>query len=304
MIRKALLISFQSNAVEQADVDCFARGLGDSVQVDRLAFQQLSLFQALRLRVEDYDLVVLWPMFNSLWSSKPGALDILRSICSRTRPGALALALCDTTLPIQTRLWNKEDGPDAAGEPLKEFPVKVLASFHPDVLTDPVAVDRIERIWMSRLHPDSTFIAVEWLAWSVYLPTTAPPTPRDVGAFYYGLAKKGIVPSLTRLGLGEGKNDAVFGKIASLFLDVRDVTDRANNWQQYAAGAERNLFPFDPVKSDYQITRRLLELVQINPESIAFDDRISGYVRQYVDLDQWRRLAEQVTHDFDETFGG
>ena len=321
-VKRALVVHYSNNpAAGLGDLDALGALLAADpfhewmIQRHRLADLGKTITHPgdrLPLSVEGFDLILYIPPLNALHvSSHKGSAEAVTDLVHRARPGALMLPVCDVLFSIDLRIrsaWTRE-----WYDPFKERPVRILGSFDEGVLDDQWAMTRIGHRFIRRTHPDSTFIPLEWLFG--YAPIvearmkTALHSPvtdlmrrvLPVDRFYYGLARPGIGDSLRRLDFGQSPTDAVVGKIAAHFPLVRDATLPGQRgvqppvWAPLVAGAQRNLYPYEPVKGDHQVTLRMAELaVLADPDSIVVDARVAPHVLAYRDFSLWPKKAETV----------
>lgn len=211
------------------------------------------------------------------------------------RPGRIFMHACDIQFT------------DRAPAGANRQPLTLIASLAPSIAGTPEG-DALAAKWLKPLHPDSRIVYSEFLVGLVH--TIGPDleaaaqqvtdgTAVDVRAFYWGIQRPGVVESLRRLGLGDDPRDAVFGAIRRAFPSVRNLTREPKydtaTWAPFAAHAEQVLLPYEPVKSEYQITRRLLECAYLAPGHTVIDPRLSGHVQRFLDPAEWHTYAKEVS---------
>ena len=193
----------------------------------------------------------------------------------------------------------------------RKVPVTAIATLAPAIAGTPADAE-LRRRWMGQLHPDSRLVYSEFLAGLVHTigpsihaaaETAQTAEPVDIGRFYWGIARKGVVESLTAMGLGTDNRDAVFGAVARQFRRVRDLSAglsrdekfRIGTWAPMAMYADTVLLPYEPIKSEWQITRRLLECAILAGDHTVVDPRLSEHVKRFLDPAEWPTYAKQVS---------
>lgn len=222
----------------------------------------------------------------------------LSQLIDATRDGRLFVHGCDVQFGRAGML----------AQPFARKPVTMIGSLAPAIAGTSMGAE-LHAAWMAPLHPESR------IAWSEYLvglvhtlgpdieaaaERAATPTA-DIHAFYWGIKRPGVVESLRALGYGDDPRDAAFGTIAQLFPGIRNLTTRAkydiDSWAPMAVHADRVLLPYEPIKSEYQVTRRLLECAHLAPDRTVVDPRISDHVQRFLDPAEWHVYAKQVSSE-------
>ena len=281
-MKKRMLLVIGSNVMVDTDLDALVHLIAD--EWDCVVYKPSML-----ATVDQYDAVML---------SHAVALPDkdLSALVDATPDGRLFMHACDIQFTSRAPLAAKRK------------PLTLIASLHPSI--DGTAEgDRLGKAWLKPLHPDSRIVWSEYLAGLVH--TIGPDIEKaaerakdaaehlDIHAFYWGIKRPGVRESLVRLGFGTDKRDACFGAIRSLFPRVRNLTREPkydiDTWAPMVTAAEKVLLPYEPVKSEYQITRRLLECAYLASDTTVADDRISDHVRRFLDPSEWETYAKQVT---------
>lgn len=186
-------------------------------------------------------------------------------------------------------------------------PLTLIASLHPSI-ADTLEGRTLGKKWLAPLHPESRIVFAEYLAGLVHTigPDIEAAAERaktvdapDVRAFYWGIKRPGVKESLTALGFGTDRRDGVFGAARSMFPKVRNLTREPkydiDTWAPLAMHAEQVLLPYEHIKSEYQITRRLLECAYLAPDTTVVDPRLSEHVQRFLDPAEWHAYAKQVS---------
>lgn len=256
----------------------------------------------------DFDLICYQAPDNGLHRSSAAHLRLYTHLHREAKDNAVAIFYCDVALQFQPTMWDNKIGKEETKRNfMAERPVRILGSFSHDILDDQKAMGLIHRKVMSKVHPDSTFLPVEWLAFNHALAegwgefaNAAQSMPKTIDRFYYGLDKRKLVPSLERMGLGQSERDAVVGSIARAFPKVRNLGDSDKGgrhpWLEHAQAAKSVLIPYEPLKGDYQLTLRLLEALQCYPETAVLDPQIADWMQPLArEHAPWKqRMAQAV----------
>ena len=243
-------------------------------------------------QVGEYDAVLL------SHATKMRERDLARLV-DATPAGRLFMHACDIQFTATAPLAAKRK------------PLTLIASLHPSI-AGTAEGDELAAKWLAPLHPDSRIVWCEYLAGLVH--TIGPdieaaaecakgnPPAESIGRFYMGIKRPGVVQSLTSLGFGSSETDAAFGTIARMFPGVRDLTPRETAarydmdvWAPLTMWADEVLLPYEAVKSEWQITRRLLECAYLAADHTTADPRLSDHVRRFLDPAEWVTYAKQVS---------
>lgn len=292
MSKRRMLLVTGANVMVNTDLDALTHLIADEWDTEH--YQPGMLDQ-----VPDFDAVML-SLTSGVSSTE------LAQIMRAAKPGRVFVKQVD----IQYG--------SSLDQAFRTVPVTAIATLHPSIEGTPADAELRKR-WMGQLHPDSRLVYSEFLAGLVHTigpdieaaaaRAKAKPAPDPaVRAFYWGIRRKGVVQSLKALGFGKDPRDAVFGTVAAQFRSVRDVSRgltrdekfAMDSWAYYAAHAERVLLPYEPIKSEYQITRRLLECAHLAGERTVTDPRLSEHVMRFLDPAEWVTYAKQVSGELTE----
>lgn len=287
MAKRRMLLVTGSNVMVNSDLDALTHLIADEWEAEHYEPGMLG-------QVPDFDAVMV-----SLTSGLSQAE--LTAVMRAARPGQVFVKQVD----IQYGL--------SLGKAFRAVPVTAIATLHPSIEGTPADAELRKR-WMSQLHPDSRLVYSEFLAGLVHTigpdieaaatRALAKPAPDPaVRAFYWGIRRRGVVQSLKALGFGKDRRDAVFGTVAAQFHGIRDVSRGLSrdakfdidSWAYYAAHAEQVLLPYEPIKSEYQITRRLLECAWLAGDRTVADPRLSEHVARFLDPAEWVTYAKEVS---------
>lgn len=321
-MKKALLTISTSNAVGIEDMQALEALLRRAnFQVDEIIELRKLVSQGpVKRAIEDYDLIAFGVPYAALHMSGASNLSGMKDLIMRAKEGALALVTSDTSFTMNPKMWDGPNSNPHKENPYLLRPFKVLGSFQEEILSDPEAIARINFIWMRFLHPKSEFIPLEWQSGMIdflperivndskYINGLFNPESRKIDKFYYGISKPKLFKSLRGLGLGKNSDDAVYGSIAKNFPNVVDLSPpkgSPNNrslWTPLVVQAQQNLLPYDPVKSQYQFTKRFLELALLNPSSVVPDPRIKEELLEYLKIEPWHTTAARVSKQLNNRF--
>lgn len=322
---RALVISPTSNVekFDYRDAEVVALGLKRAGYAVHFANLRDLIAGSASLDFASFDIIDYPAPFNALWRSSTANYDFFTRLHTEAKEGALTLHFCDITFPLDPHIWDPKVGrSETRINLMKERPVRIIGSFADAILHDEAAMALIHSKLLSKVHPDSRFVPVEWNTFNFAMEEQrgglggpAPESRRKHGGidrFYYGIEKPKLVPSLKRLGLGESSEDAVFGRIGKRFPEVRNLApNRASEgesyWLPHALSAKRVLLPFEPVKGEYQVTLRFLEALRFYPDTAVTDPLVPDWMRSMVtEQSIWRERmakAEDLLAHLHETEG-
>lgn len=254
-----------------------------------------------------YDLIVFIAPGSSLYISNEKSYFVFNKIYREAKH--IAMIYSDITFPVDVKIWNPKVGrKETVCDLFASRPVTVLASFSQDIVNSETALSLLKSKVTSRLHQESRVVFLEWLLFSELLfnfkgaasvTDLTSPLDCELNLFYYGIAKNKLKNSLLKLGLGNTPSDAVFGKVSKMFPDVRKLDNGKNVerefWVPYTKVAKHTLFPYEPVKGDFQVTPRALEANAYYKHNVLVDDSVSEYIKKFIyDRNEWHKGVERV----------
>lgn len=319
-MKRIAFLHHGNNPILLDDFKAIQSLLGDEYSFNVINARSLTKAKLAEMAVEEYTAIISSIPYAALHNSGKDRLDAMKELMQRIEPGRFYLQTADVQLRMNPSLWNGPNSNSINKEnPYLLTPIKVLCSFHENLLSDPLAQRRINGKWLSFLHPQSEVIPLEFTAGLVHF---LPDRLNSLGAngglvdpyfniesFYYGIDKKFLKSSLSSLGLGASDKDAVWGTIANSFPEVRDYSRELRekrimeHWAPLVKAARSNLLPYEPLKGEYQFTRRMLELAILNPESIVIDPKINDYVSEFLSVKRWEEKAAEVSVILKEMLG-
>lgn len=266
---------------------------GQGVQVDEVLYSQIS-----SIPVEEYAGIFVGPSYNGSREYRHDLQGPMVDLHKRARPYAIHLLHCDIYLSISTHVWNGSNPLKAQSKvPIYgDNPVTLMGAFDRSIEQDPEALAYVSRKTMTKLPEESEMWTGQWLVHLVNTPAmqgfkdyakTVESSGEDIRKFYYGFPKKKLVQSLLDMGLGEDPRDAIFGGVGKDMTDVeirnligpkKKAYSTFDKWAPHVKACEELLFPYDPVKGDYQITRRVLEHIYLEPKETIIDPRVSDKI--------------------------
>ncbi len=290
MTKRRMLLVTGANVMVDTDLAALVHLISD--EWDTVEFDP----KTMRPKVAaDYDAVLLSHAVSITGKQMAALVDA-------TKPGRLFMHACDIQFT------------DRAPAGADRKPLTLIASLAP-AIADTDEGKELAAKWIKPLHPESRVVFSEFLVGLV--DTIGPETKaaadraKDVEtpairSFYWGIKRPGVIESLKSLGLGEHEDDAVFGAIASSFPKVRNLTTKdrysIDAWAPFVVHAARVPLPYEAVKSEYQITRRLLECAYLAPDTTVADERLSDHVRRFLDPAEWVTYARQVSGELLDIF--
>lgn len=291
--------------------DAFKWGLensGFSVEVVDVDYLSENLD---KYTIEDYDIIAFDVQQNSLFCSNKRRLYLYTELFNRAKDGALTMYACDVMIKLQPHLWDKPVPGYSVYEKRTNIfntrPIRVIISLDPSIEKNKEHMDKAKKVWFSNsnLHKDSTLHFIEWVSFAIntynpegnveYEASLFTPKIRN---FYYGMKRDKLVDSLINNGI-KTKEDLVFGSIGNhpKLSEVQKViipSKKPLQWLPYANIAERVVFPYEPIKSEYQITLRLLEVLKFYKDKVVFDDRVNKRLVEFAKSDKiWHETAAE-----------
>lgn len=302
--KRALLFKHKKQYLDKELEKAFAHGLKmagfevDIINIDELA-DMIDDFD-----VEKYDMIAFDVQYNSLFSAGKRRAYMFEKLFERAKEGALTMYACDIKLPLQPGLWDKgETSRQHKRNVFNSRPVKVLASLDPSIANNKEDYERLNTLWMNKLHKDSTIHFIEWISFAIHT------YGKDIGEheeyegekirnFYYGMRRSHVGASLIKNGI-EDERDLLYGSIGkSVNIDsVRKIDVRVKepfSWIKFIKHSDNVIFPYEPLKSDYQITLRLLEALMFYGDKVVFDDRVNKDIVKFAkDKQLWIDKAKE-----------
>lgn len=319
-MRKALVLPLHSNQIELHDAVCLKDGLEKGgFEVDVVPLKQLdSVVDS--LPISSYDFIGIWPSHSAMFVSGGHHKDSMLKVTRGAKEGALYVIACDVKHPFTPFMWNKgENASEDKVDIFKDLPVTVFGSFSKDILKDEKAMERANFLWMRKLSSESEFIPLEWNLFHIgksyemlkdFADNGVPYEGPQINRFYYGLQKPKIAKSLRLMGMGTDPGDATFGGISTCFKNVTALCQKPTKrgmdfgtpryFMPIARKSDILLFPYEPIKGDYQVTKRLVEYAAIGHKNVQFDDRISDYIKNFTDLSYWRKRSDEVSQEISD----
>lgn len=316
-MKKAMILRFRKHFLDLEFSKAIAYGLKQAgYEAEDYFAEDFKREDVDNLNVESYDLILFFPIYNSLWASGRHNAYLVEELMRRSKPYTLAMLACDLQLTNQVNLWDKgENHIDHKRNVLNSKPIFVLASIEEAVLNDEKGEKLVNRLWMKGLHPDSKLIFMEWLSLlfhtypksideNILMPDLE--EGETIRNFYYGVKRPHIARSLEDMGLNT-EADLIYGasQIANDKVRIIDFNRRkykdALSWIKLANKAERVLIPYEPIKSDYQLSLRFLEAMRFYKDKAVVDKRINKeYVKFIYDEQLWIDKANVVIKQLKE----
>lgn len=300
-MHKALLVIPPVSSVMKEDYLSLSVALKQAnVKVVAVGFHDLDNYID-ELEVEEFDFIAMTPVADSSYVVSEKSLDTVQKLFNRSAAGTIHFLMCDLNFGLDPLLWNSHD-PESKLPVYSSKPVRVLAALDYRACFDKNTMKAVQDLWMDSLHPDSDLIFFDWLychlgtmehefnnktSWMRQNSRNA------LDHFYYGINKPDLIKSLTSLGLGSNPSrDGVFGSIGKSFPTIKNYRRESISefdWIEYALNSEKLLLPYEPIKSDYQLTKRILEyaLVHERSNNVVHDNRVSDRLLKFLDKSLW-----------------
>jgi len=270
---------------------------------------------------DQYDAVGLPLYFDRLHISGTVG-DNIRALSEEltTRGKSIFLFLCDVKFPLVGKYIKKNTlyGTDPSANKYlypelfaEKQPLELIFAGSQDFPVDLLIKSFIPAYWrekqngtwrlQNRKAPYINFHYIEWLslAWplmkkeyELWKADYGEVANMDIRKFYYGINRLGIVSSLKAMDFGSSPQDYLFGKVHKHFPEIKDLCDYSKDnkfmpgeWRKYMKTAEEVLFPFEKIKTEYQLSLRVMEYVLYSglldgePPNIVSDPRVSTFIQ-------------------------
>lgn len=262
------------------------------------------------LPLADYHAIFLPPIYNAMFDSSKRIAGPIRHLHKTARPYAIHYLHTDIRYRFDKHIWDSKvethkDKVDYFAE--SGNPVTLFTSYHEDILKDPKALETLSNRTFSKMGENSRILPVEWLTHFIWTEdieryrqevAKTQPAPMSIDKFYYGSDRKGTNKSLVAMGFGDSPNDRVFGPVGKVLRKpVEQLEGEWHDWIAYAKSADRLLFPYEPVKGDYQITLRTLEYALLGTDNVVHDPQVSQHIVDHLydgSLDLWKESSERA----------
>lgn len=306
-IKKALTLYNTEKGVANIDYKAIIKGYElagftiESYHIDEV-YNKLS-----EIDLSSYDVILFAPMSNALWNSGKHRAYTFEKIAKEAKPGALSMYVSDITFPVNPFMWDKNEEPSVSKRNvLNLVPIKVIASFDDNILSDSSAIERIKKIWMSKLHPESTIHFIEWLSFLFFnykkpIKNILPPQGHFVN-MYYGLEKRKLKSSLLELGM-TNKDSLAYGNCSKMLPDCTPQKAKDFDWVNYLDISDNILVPYEPIKCDYQITLRHLEALKLYKDKVKIDPRVSEHIQKCIMTEEeWISTSQKAKNKIIELY--
>lgn len=327
-IARAVIFYMQNNPIERGDAHAIAEALRTKGYLTEEIYLKnfKSREAADAFPIEDYNAVIFLPILNGHFCSGKSNRAVLESLLSRSKENSLYLFGCDVTMLMKPQIADCGETSAEKKNPFLDYPFHVVGSFSEDLLSDTDAVDRIHFIWSRCFAPESTFSCIEWNTfhyWTVEKEFAEKEklsqekgieSKEDISGFYYGFHKAKIARSLKSMGVEEDPRSAVFGGIGKSLKNVRNLCNEKEKlsyleekWIPHARASEYLYFPYEPIKGDYQITKRVMEyryFTQGDLEKVKFDPRVSSHIRFALEDNHLSKIATQASENLEKLLKG
>lgn len=280
--------------------------------------------------VEKMDAILIQPPFTALFQTAGGRKDALVNVLDRAKDSARALYVCDTTMYLKPWMWNAKEGVASKVNVFGKYPFKVLGSFTDDILKSEEGLKKADSMWLNKMHQDTEFIPLQWSIfhgatissemdlWTKCaeenLEKNFPDGVPKVKNFYYGFKKSHVARSLESMGIYEDPDNAVFGGIVDFLKngDIQNLSGFCNGemtpetWIPIAQEADKIYVPYDPIKSEFQVTKRYAEMAYLGfGDKLIVDPRVNkDLINLTKSLDLWKPEMDAEAEKIKTIFRG
>lgn len=252
--------------------------------------------------VNSYDLIIFSPLSSAIWNSSKNRAKTYEYIFENSQDNSIVMFACDITYGIDGRMWDKgETSNEHKRNVINSKPILIIGSFVEEIKDNPEAMKLLKTKWMKYLHPDSKLEFAEWITFNIYNWTPSQASENLMDLFndkiytnmYYGQKKSKLKKSLIRMGLSD--EDLVLGPISEMFPNSQhDNTLKSGEWIKYISKSKNILFPYEPIKCDYQVTLRCLEANYFYKDKVKIDNQVSEHIKKHIlDKNEWYITADK-----------
>lgn len=307
-----ILIAWNSpDRIEQRDVTSLAKSLENAGNTVTLIRRSHMFKRYDELDIDSYDLILMKPWFNAMFGSGGNMLGLKERL--KSFKGKIGIIYCDIKMKFSPFILDRHE--DGTYDKIKFFDgldAFLVYSLHESILNDPESLAKIKE------RTSDFNLPIKFIEWNFCTVSLFDDLYNSVDhdqeivydKIYFGQFKRGVYDSLRTMDFG-ARNDVVIGGIAHKFPEAHQIYEKdkkgkqsgkAIPFEEYVPMSKYVLIPYEPIKSEYQVTLRFVEsmaLMNSNAE-LVFDPRVSDYLKSFTTRESLERKSKEVVKQLEE----
>lgn len=311
MAIKILIVWNSPDRIEQRDVTSLAKSLENAGNTVTLIRRSHMFKKYDELNIDSYDLILMKPWFNAMFGSGGNMIGLKERL--KNFKGKIGIIYCDIKMKFSPFILDRhEDGTYDKINFFDGLDAFLAYSLHESILDDPESLAKIKE------RTSDFNLPIKFIEWNFCTVSLFDDLYNSVDhdqdivydKIYFGQFKKGVYDSLRIMDFG-AHNDVVIGGIAHKFPGAHQIyeKDKKGNqsgkaipFEEYVPMSKYVLIPYEPIKSEYQVTLRFVEsiaLMNSNAE-LVFDPRVSEYLKSFTTRESLEIKSKEVVKQLEE----
>ena len=311
MAIKILIVWSSPDRIEQRDVTSLAKSLENAGNTVTLIRRSHMFKKYDELNIDSYDLILMKPWFNAMFGSGGNMIGLKERL--KNFKGKIGIIYCDIKMKFIPFIIDRhEDGTYDKINFFDGLDAFLVYSLHESILNDPESLAKIKE------RTSDFNLPIKFIEWNFCTVSLFDDLYNSVDhdqdivydKIYFGQFKKGVYDSLQIMGFG-ARNDVVIGGIAHKFPEAHQIyeKDKKGNqsgkaipFEEYVPMSKYVLIPYEPIKSEYQVTLRFVEsiaLMNSNAE-LVFDPRVSEYLKSFTTRESLEIKSKEIVKQLEE----
>lgn len=311
MAIKILIVWSSPDRIEQRDVTSLAKSLENAGNTVTLIRRSHMFKKYDELNIDSYDLILMKPWFNAMFGSGGNMIGLKERL--KNFKGKIGIIYCDIKMKFSPFILDRhEDGTYDKINFFDGLDAFLAYSLHESILDDPESLAKIKE------RTSDFNLPIKFIEWNFCTVSLFDDLYNSVDhdqdivydKIYFGQFKKGVYDSLRIMDFG-AHNDVVIGGIAHKFPGAHQIyeKDKKGNqsgkaipFEEYVPMSKYVLIPYEPIKSEYQVTLRFVEsiaLMNSNAE-LVFDPRVSEYLKSFTTRESLEIKSKEVVKQLEE----
>lgn len=307
-----ILIAWNSpDRIEQRDVTSLAKSLENAGNTVTLIRRSHMFKKYDELDIDSYDLILMKPWFNAMFGSGGNMLGLKERL--KSFKGKIGIIYCDIKMKFSPFILDRhEDGTYDKINFFDGLDAFLVYSLHESILNDPESLARIKE------RTSDFNLPIKFIEWNFCTVSLFDDLYNSVDhdqeivydKIYFGQFKRGVYDSLRTMDFG-ARNDVVIGGIAHKFPEAHQIYEKdkkdkqsgkAIPFEEYVPMSKYVLIPYDPIKSEYQVTLRFVESIALmnNNAELVFDPRVSEYLKSFTTRESLEIKSKEVVKQLEE----
>lgn len=301
-----ILVAWNSpDRIEQRDVTSLSKSLEDAGNTVTLIRRSHMFKKYDELDIDSYDLILMKPWFNAMFGSGGNMVGLKERL--KNFKGKIGVIYCDIKMKFSPFILDRhEDGTYDKINFFDGLDACLVYSLHESIKNDSESLTKIKE------RTSDFNLPIKFIEWNFCTISVFDELYNSVdhdqyiiySKVYFGQYKKGVYDSLRTMEFGN-RNDVVIGGIAHKFPEANQVYDKDNKgnqsgkaipFEEYVPKAKYVLIPYEPIKSEYQVTLRFVESIALMNKNaeLVFDPRVSEYLRSFTTRESLEQKSKEV----------